>query len=292
MPILCNYMRHKMTKDDRKRDEGLTTPEDVIRYDDIPYGKDRKYQILDVYRQRDKEGKLPVIVSFHGGGWIYGTKETYQFYCMSLAQRGYAVINFNYRLSPEHRYPAQMEDCNSVVKWMLENEETYGFDLNNVYAVGDSAGGHLLSAYCAMLADEEYAHSYGIETPKDFRFNAVALNCGVYKMEEKEKDLFNMLYTYMFTRKHNKEDLDHAQSYDKIKEDFPPAFVMSCNGDFLRDQVDILVPVLEEKGIEHVVKIYGTEDNVLNHVFHVNVKSEDARICNDEECTFFDAHRR
>ena len=87
------YIRYDFGKGDRKRDAGLKTPEDVKRFDDISYGPDRKYQLLDVYRLKDAEGKLPVIVSVHGGGWVYGTKETYQFYCMSLAQRGFAVVN-------------------------------------------------------------------------------------------------------------------------------------------------------------------------------------------------------
>ena len=89
-----------------------------------------------------------------------------------------------------------------------------------------------------------------------------------------------------------KEDLDLFNSYDKVNEKFPPCFVMSANGDFLRDQVDILVPELEKNNVEYVVKIYGDDDNVLSHVFHVNVKSDDAALCNDDECEFFRQHMR
>ena len=63
-----------------------------------------KWQKLDVYRQKDATGKLPVIVSVHGGGWVYGDKERYQFYCMDLAERGFAVVNFSYRLAPEYKF--------------------------------------------------------------------------------------------------------------------------------------------------------------------------------------------
>ena len=107
MSLTSLIVRYNFGKGDRKRDAGLTTPDDVKRYDNIPYGRDKKWQILDVYRPKEKEGKLPVIISVHGGGWVYGTKEVYQFYCMSLAQRGFAAVNFNYRLAPGHRYPAQ-----------------------------------------------------------------------------------------------------------------------------------------------------------------------------------------
>ena len=68
--------REMCLKADTERDKGLTTPEDIKRFDDIPYGADEKWQILDVYRPKSHEGeKLPVIVSIHGGGWVYGSKE-------------------------------------------------------------------------------------------------------------------------------------------------------------------------------------------------------------------------
>lgn len=69
--------------DDAKRDEGLTTPDDIKRFDNIRYGLHER-KILDVYRPKGQEGRLPVIVSVHGGGWVYGNKEIMQFYCMSL----------------------------------------------------------------------------------------------------------------------------------------------------------------------------------------------------------------
>ena len=90
--------------DDAKRDEGLTTPVDIERFDNIRYGEHER-NILDVYRPKDQKGKLPLIVSIHGGGWVYGSKEINQFYCMSLAERGFAVVNFSYRLAPEFKHP-------------------------------------------------------------------------------------------------------------------------------------------------------------------------------------------
>lgn len=287
MSIASWYIRHNFSKGDRKRDAGLTTPADVVRYDDISYGRDPKWNLLDVYRPKGVEGKLPVIISVHGGGWVYGTKEVYQFYCMSLAQRGFAVVNFNYRLSPEHRYPIQLQDTDAAFKWVLEHEEEYGFDTRNLFGVGDSAGGQLLSMYCAILADPSLGEKFHITVPEK-QFSAVALNCGMYDQKTPEKkDSNNLLISDILGKGWTEEDLDTMRSAKVIKEGFPPAFVMSATGDFLREQVDILVPVLEKHHIDHEVKIYGSEDNVLGHVFHVNVKSDDARVCSDEECAFF-----
>ena len=133
MSKASDTMRKEWAINDAKRDAGLTTPEDIKRFDDIQYGPDPKWNVLDVYRPRAEEGKLPVIVSVHGGGWVYGDKELYQFYCMSLAQRGFAVVNFTYRLAPEEKYPAPLEDTNSVIEWMFENQERYLLDMENVF---------------------------------------------------------------------------------------------------------------------------------------------------------------
>jgi len=292
MSLLSMYIRYDFGKGDRKRDAGLKTPEDVRRFDNISYGRDKKYQLLDVYRPKDVEGKLPVIVSVHGGGWVYGTKETYQFYCMSLAQRGFAVVNYSYRLAPEHRYPAQIEDTNAVIKWIIGNGDAYGFDTDNVFAVGDSEGGHLLSVYAAMLNDEAYAKHYGIDTPEGFRFNAIALNCGLYRQEYTRKGTAARLLNDLLPKGWTREDLDMLNSTDKIRQGYPPTYVMSANGDFLRGQVDLIVPELEKNGIPHVVKIYGDEKNTLGHVFHVNMKLKDAALCNDEECAFFRSYMK
>ena len=96
--LVVAKIREEFGTSDAKRDAGLTTPSDIQRFDNISYGKDPVWQSLDLYRPKSMDGKkLPVIVSVHGGAWVYGTKEIYQFYCMRLAQFGFAVVNFNYR---------------------------------------------------------------------------------------------------------------------------------------------------------------------------------------------------
>jgi len=128
----------------------------MVRCDDIAYGPDPKQQSLDVYRPKVAKGnKLPVIVNVHGGSWVYGNKEWYQFYCMDLAQRGFAVVNFKYRLAPKNQYPASLEDTNCVFTWVLAHAEKYGFDTKYVFAVavGDSMGAHNLGLYTAICTN-------------------------------------------------------------------------------------------------------------------------------------------
>ena len=161
-------MRAEWKVNDARRDAGLGTPDDVVRYDDIPYGPENAIQRLDVYRPKEAEGALPVIVSVHGGGWVYGDKELYQFYCMSLAQRGFAVVNFTYRLAPEYKFPAQLEDVNLVMEWVFRNGDEYGLDTGNIFMVGDSAGAHLAGLYTAACTSKGYAANYDFQVPEEF----------------------------------------------------------------------------------------------------------------------------
>ena len=154
MSKTSDMIREKFGKTDQKRDEGLQTPKNIFRYDNILYGQDENFQSLDLYKPKEqKTNKLPVIISVHGGGWVYGDKEKYQYYCMNLAQRGFAVINFSYRLAPENKFPAALEDTCLVFHWIIENALNYQLDTKNLFAVGDSAGANILDLACAMCTN-------------------------------------------------------------------------------------------------------------------------------------------
>ena len=72
MSLTSMLLRVMSKRSDDKRDAGLTTPEGIERFDNLRYGGDPKWNLLDVYRPKGMAGKLPVIVSIHGGGWVYG----------------------------------------------------------------------------------------------------------------------------------------------------------------------------------------------------------------------------
>lgn len=289
MSIATLWLRYNCKKSDAKRDAGLTTPEDISRVDDISYGPD-KMNVLDVYRPKNAKGKLPVIVSVHGGGWVYGDKELYQHYCMNLAQRGFAVVNFTYRLSPKHKFPAHLEDTVKVFEWMLKNADKYDFDVENVFAVGDSAGGHILSLFCAMCTNSEYAAKHSFRAPEGFVPKAIALNCGVYNMSRENNPSGNtlaLLKNDILPNKGTKEEFYDISPVNFITAEFPSCFVMTANQDFLKDQAPALTAELDKAGVQYVYKLYGDDSNPLMHVFHLDMRNETGKICNDEECEFF-----
>ena len=278
--IFCFMCR----KADTARDEGLTTPESIARFDNIVYGSDSKWQVLDVYRPKDISLPAPVIVNVHGGGWVYGNKEVYQYYCMDLANRGFIVVNFTYRLAPKNRFPASVEDTNAVFDWALKNAEKYGFDTDNVFAVGDSAGAQMLSIYSAILTNPEYASRFNFKSPASLKLKGIALNCGLYDIENTPNISF---LKDLLTNKGSRDELITLSPAKFVTADYPPSYVMTANCDELKAQAPFIVKALENNGVKHIFKEYGTDDNKLYHVFHCNIKSEDAKKANDDECEFF-----
>ena len=278
----------KMFEDgDNVRDAGLETPAYAERFDDIVYGTDcPKWQSLDVYRPKGTAGPLPVILSVHGGGWVYGDKERYQYYCMSLVQFGFAVVNFSYRLAPEYKYPASFEDLDSVCRWIFDHREEFGFDTDHVFAVGDSAGAHMLSLYCCALTNPSFRSTLPYSVQDQLRFRAVALNCGVYDLQKAKPEIRNLLQN-LFPVSAGDAQWEQIDTCLHISAGFPPVYLMAASDDNLKEQTFLLKPLLEEYDIPFVFRVYGSDDHPLPHVFHCNMKLEDAFLCNREETDFF-----
>ncbi|MCU7372760.1 alpha/beta hydrolase [Paucibacter sp. O1-1] len=98
------------------------------------------------------EARLPVLLYLHGGGFTIGSLETHDSLCRQLALRsGAAVLALDYRLAPEHRFPAAVDDCWAVMRWLVGATDSLGLDGSRLAVGGDSAGG-TLAAVCALHA--------------------------------------------------------------------------------------------------------------------------------------------
>ena len=108
---------------------------------------------LRLYRPPDG-GITPVLVYFHGGGWTIGDLDTHDVLCRQLcAASGVAVVSVHYRLAPESRFPAAVDDCLAATRWVQREATGLGLDSQRLAVGGDSAGGNLAAVACLLMRD-------------------------------------------------------------------------------------------------------------------------------------------
>ena len=290
MSLTSHIVRTLFTIGDLKRDLGWVPPTNVETVENVSYGSCDKWHLLDLYRPKDAEGKLPVLLNIHGGAWVYGDKKVYAPYCMYLASRGFAVINASYRLAPRHTFPAPLEDIGKMMEWVFHHADEYGLDLSNLFFVGDSAGAHLATAYTAIQLNEAYAKNFpGIKVAKSFIPKGLLLNCGVFDMEaewKKQGRALTPFLTDLLGEKPTVEAVKQMSPAQYITSDFPPVHLTTSHGDFLRKHSYRLKEVLEKKGVEVVFKEYGEKKKPQGHVFHLNLKNKVGQQCNEDQIQY------
>jgi acetyl esterase/lipase len=125
-------------------------PPGVVLLHDVVIGKggDRDIHAEVAYPEKIT-GLLPAVLSFHGGGWLYGDDKSSPL--TALALNGYFAASIDYRLSNVAKWPAQIQDCKLAVRWIRANAAQYHVDPNRIAAWGGSAGGHLAACLGTMV---------------------------------------------------------------------------------------------------------------------------------------------
>ncbi len=137
------------------------TPDSTVTTRDVPYGSDAN-QFARIYKPASLANakNLPVIVYYHGGGWVIATVDTYDAAPRLLAkQLGAIVVSVEYRHAPEFKFPAQHDDAAAAYRWTLQNAASWGGDPRKIAVAGESAGGNL------AVATAIYARDNRLTTP-------------------------------------------------------------------------------------------------------------------------------
>ena len=105
-------------------------------------------------RPREANGLAPCLAFFHGGGWTIGNLDSHDVVCRKLADEGeLMVVSVDYRLAPEHKFPAAVDDAIASTKWIAENAKQFGIDASRLMVGGDSAGGNLAAVVAISARD-------------------------------------------------------------------------------------------------------------------------------------------
>ena len=124
----------------------------------LAYGTNRR-QVLDVYVPDDGTRPARVVVFFYGGAWRGGSRNYYRFLGQALTRCGFVVVIPDYRVSPEVRFPAFVEDGAAALRWVHENIAAYGGDADDIWLVGHSAGAHIAAL---LVTDDRYLAAEGV----------------------------------------------------------------------------------------------------------------------------------
>jgi acetyl esterase len=195
---------------------------------------------------------LPILVYYHGGGWVLGDIETYDGVCRALAMAsGCIVASVEYRLAPEHPFPTPLEDCYAVTRYIAGHADEFGADADRLAVGGDSAGGNL-AAGVTLLARERGGPAIHFQL---LIYPATDYSADGGSVEEfAEGHFLTRAGMRWFWRQyvHDAEQgLRPLASPLKAKDlsGLPPAFVVTAECDVLRDQGEAYAVRLEEAGV-------------------------------------------
>ncbi len=245
--ILLKFWEITKNKDN-KRLALQSPPEGIDMIKDIPYSKGGKANLLDIYHKKGKKSPCPVIIMVHGGGWMYGDKELNQIYAMNLALRDFAIVNINYHLIQQKRFPQQIKDIYEVFNWIYDNANDYNLDINNVFITGDSAGAHLSSIALALKSNDKLRKELGVDTKLTVK--AGGMICGAFELDSfrgLKKTVASRYAKVLIGMDVDKSPYAKLISTIKsINEKMPPLYLMTSKHDFLKEQTFHFVEYLKK----------------------------------------------
>ena len=234
-----------------QKSASLDRPEDLASVEDAEIPGPATAIPVRVYTPKG-DGPFPVLVYYHGGGWMCGDLETHDGYCRHLAIRcGALVVSIHYRRPPEDRFPAAAEDCYAATAWVAENAANWHGDASRLAVGGDSAGGNL-AAVVSIMAKERGGPRircqvllYPVIEP-DFETASYRENATGYSLTR------SMMQWFWDAYAPNPQDRLHRHAAPSRAPDLsglPPAYVITAEYDPLRDEGESYAHRLEQAGV-------------------------------------------
>ena len=225
---------------------------------------------------------FPVLVYFHGGGWVIGNLDTHDGICRSLANRvGCLVVSVDYRLAPEHPFPAAPEDCYAATRWLAEHAGSLGGDKGRIAVGGDSAGGNL-AAVVALMARDRGGPKLAFQllvypaTDTDFETRSYRENSEGYFLTRADMVWF---WNHYAPRDEDRRNPYAAPLRAASLRGLPPALVITAEFDPLCDDGNAYAGRLREDGVP--VRL-SQQDGLIHGFFQMGAVIDRGRASVDE----------
>ncbi len=236
------------------------TPEEVRSVEDLRIPGPLGEIPVRVYTP-DAGSPHPGLVYFHGGGWVIGDLDTHDVPCRAIARRsGAVVVSVDYRLAPEHRFPAAVTDCYAATVWTARNAGRLGIDPARLCVAGDSAGGTLAAVVALKSRDEKgpaialQAMVYPVTDLSSFDTDSYSEFAEGYQLTRGLMEWFRDLYLG------SAEDGRSPHASPLLARDLrglPPAVVITAECDPLRDEGEAYAKRLKDAGVPVESKRYA-----------------------------------
>jgi acetyl esterase len=233
------------------------------------------------------QGPHPLMVFFHGSGFVVCDLDTHDGMCRNLcAGTGCVVVSVDYRLAPEHKFPAATDDCMAATRWAVANAAALGADPGQVFVAGDSAGGNLAAVTALRIRDEGGPPLLGqllIYPVTDYHrpgTPSMAANAEGYGLTRKGMEWFWDHYLA------DPSQAEHPHASPLRAKDLtrlPPALVVTAEYDPLRDEAEFYAARLTEAGVATRMKRW---DGMNHGFFNVPGVVDKASAAIDEACAW------
>ncbi|MCD7100635.1 alpha/beta hydrolase [Pseudoclavibacter sp. 13-3] len=254
-------------------------PTGVTRDADLAYtSSGRPDERLDVYRRADATAPASTIIWVHGGGWVGGDKSQGENYSRILAASGATVVQINYTLSPEARFPTAVQQLDAATTYLLDHADDLGIATDRLFYAGDSAGSQVVSTYLAAVASPDQASRLAVR-PRvhEGEIKGAVLFCGAYDVTAVRASgqfasfLNTVMWAYSGVRDwQSAEVLRQGSPIDSVTAGFPAAFVSAGNGDPLESQSRAFAARLQQLGVPVVTQFYDEDhEPALPHEYQV-----------------------
>lgn len=265
---------------DPRREPGDRIRENGIRYvNDIAYGDTFPNSHLDIsYPVGAPVGDVPTIVFTHGGGFFGGDKvlgdplavdSDVNYLFDRMIERGYALVNVNYALVPEHHFPTPVRQLDQALAFLRSHADEYGLDMENVIIMGSSAGAIMTAQYGAALADAEYAEQLDVRPSIPLEsVRALIIDDAPLAIDDFGFATMLLLGNYIDGTMHP-SDADRAR-YNPISHvgpAYPPSFLIGSNyrGDGYAHDMELLSEALTSQDVPHRFFYERREDGSEGH---------------------------